>query len=49
MPICRGRNLPGGYLVGDTNFGSSLFCQRSGGHQRADTAGAWTFVHSSLD
>ena len=39
----------GGYLVGDTSFGSSQFCQGSGGYQRVDTAGAWAFVHSFLD
>jgi hypothetical protein len=39
----------GGYLVGDTSFGASLFCHGMGGYQRVDTAGAWAFVHSFLD
>jgi len=39
----------GGYLVGDTSFGGSQFCQGGmGGYQRVDTAGAWEFVHSFL-
>jgi len=39
----------GGYLVGDTSFGGSLFCQGGvGGYQRADTPGAWEFIHSFL-
>jgi hypothetical protein len=39
-----GAALHDGYLVGDTSFGASQFCQGMGGYYRLDTADARSFL-----
>jgi hypothetical protein len=34
----------GGYIVGDTSFGSSQFCRSYGGYYRLDTDDARSFL-----
>jgi trypsin len=38
----------GGYIVGDTSFGASIFCQGMGGYYRLDTADARSFLDDYL-
>jgi Trypsin len=39
-----GAALHGGYLVGDTSFGASIFCEGMGGYYRLDTEDARSFL-----